>query len=267
MSFVLSTGTLAVSIDLELDPFRRYANQQQSLEAAGSRLLGILARHRIAATWGVADPAVSAATERLTATSEKHEIAVLGDHTWVGHEAGRSRFAKELHRRVLRGRSAQLPITSLLLRDATLDEHLDLAIKHGITAVRGPYYHEPRGRWFSRPAAPQPHALKFGLWEIAPAQRLPGESRVWPGGGGWLAARAGIERAIAQRSVFHLLIDALDFDQCGSGADRTFDKIVRHAARRQKQGLLAIMTLSALAARISGVRQATPARSILRPAA
>ena len=78
MSFVLPAGVLAISIDLELDPLRRIADQQHGLEAATDRLITLLDTYRVPATWAVADPAVSAATDRLTASGSSHEIAVLG---------------------------------------------------------------------------------------------------------------------------------------------------------------------------------------------
>src|ERR1700678_731444 len=87
MSIALSRGILTVSIDLELDPLHCRPRQQLSLDRVGTQLLELLARYRIPATWAVADPAVSAATEKLSASGQGHEIAVLGDQAWVGSDA------------------------------------------------------------------------------------------------------------------------------------------------------------------------------------
>ena len=74
-----------------------------SLETVTAELAERLARYNLPASWAVADPAVSAATERLLHAGAAHEIAILGDRSWVGREAGRARFARELARRVTRG--------------------------------------------------------------------------------------------------------------------------------------------------------------------
>src|SRR5690554_2760107 len=62
-------------------------------------LVEILDSYRLAATWAVGDPAHSAVTTLVTRSSVPHELALLGDHHWVGPTAGRTRFARELARR------------------------------------------------------------------------------------------------------------------------------------------------------------------------
>ena len=80
-------------------------------------------------------------------------------------------------------------------------------------------------------------------------------------------AKRGIDRAAAECAVYHLVIDALQLARSGAGSLRVMEKIVRYAARRRDQRKIITETLSMLARRLSGVRQSTPARSILRPAA
>lgn len=266
MSFVLPAGVLAVSIDLELDPLRRIADQQHGLEAMTNRLITLFDLYQLPATWAVADPAVSAATDRLTVSGSTHEIAVLGDHSWVGAEAGRSRFAKELHRRVQRARATGLPLTTLVTRDAYPDDHADLLVKQGMTAVLGPIERGKSTLW-PQAKVTLPRSLKFGLWEISGTQRLPVESRSWLGGSGYLAAKRGIDRAAADCAVYHVVIDALQLARSGVSGLRVVEKFVRYAVRRREQRKIITETLASLARRLSGVRQSTPARSILRPAA
>jgi hypothetical protein len=236
------------------------------LEDITGKLMSVLGRYKTPATWAVADPAVSAATERIT-TAGCHEIAVLGDHSWVGRQAGRSRFWRELSRRVMRGRAASLPITSLVLRDVQLDEHLDLLVKQGLSVVQSPMDHTIKAGLFSRQASPQPHTLRFGLWNFPASQRLPGQARWSIGGGGTRAAKRGIERVIAAHGVYQLVIDSLEMAAQGASALRVLDKILRHAERRTRQGVLDVSTLSSVARQLAGNYHAVPARSILRPAA
>ena len=264
MSAALDRGILAISIDLEIDPTRRIADQQARLEESARVLIRQLEKYGVPATWGVADPAVSVLTERLATSRTRHEIAILGDASWVGAEAGRMRFSRELNRRAMRARAAGLDATTLLLRGAELDDHFDTAIRHGITSVRGPEPDLETG-WFSRDTTGQPHALRFGLWQIPVSIVLPAQ-RTWFG---LASAKRGLKRAIDQAcsapSLCQLKIDGLKFSEAGSR--RQLEQILKHADRRRQAGLLAIATLAETADLLSASRQPTPARSILRPAA
>jgi hypothetical protein len=262
MSIALPNGILAISIDLELDPQHCRPQQQRSLDRVASQLLDLLGKHRLPATWAVADPAISAATEKLVAARAGHEIAVLGDQAWVGNNAGRLRFGRELARRVMRGREMGLPITTLALRNVNLDAHLDLVVKNGLTAVRGPESTAHRKTEFN-----QPQSLYSGMWLMWPSLVLPGNSRWLPGGGRIWAAKRGLEQAVACREVFHLMINGLTLTERSWMALRGIDQVLRRAAKLQTQGRLEIATLANAVSRLNGLRQTVPARSILRPAA
>ncbi len=266
MSVVLSSGILAISIDAELDVERRGLDQQGSLERVTAELADLLAKYRAPATWAVADPAVSAATDRLTQTSVAHEIAILGDRSWVGREAGRSRFARELTRRVTRGRTAGIALSTLLLRDTELDDHLDLVIKQGLSAVvqAGP---AAERSWFSSRPAALLLPLRFGLWSFPTHATLPGRRVLLRLRGTASRIRRTIDRAVANREVCHLSINGLAIAVQGPSALRTIERVLRHADKRRQQGQLCLSTLATASARLTGGRQSAPARSILRPAA
>jgi hypothetical protein len=262
MSIGLPCGILVVSIDLELDAQHCRPQQQRSLDRVATQLLDLLIKFQLPATWAVADPAISAATDKLLAAGAGHEIAVLGDQAWVGSNAGRLRFGRELQRRVTRGRELGLPLTTLALRNASLDAHLDLVVKNGITAVRGAASASQR-----KTAGDQPQSLYAGLWMMWPSHVLPGNSRWWPGGGRIRAARRGLEQSAARREVFHLMINGLDLTERSWVALRGIEKIVRRADQLRSQGRLEIATLNDAVTRLTNLRQTVPARSILRPAA
>ncbi len=266
MSIVLTSGILAISIDAELDVERRGLDQQRSLERVTGELADLLAKYHVTATWALADPAVSAATERLTPGAGKHEIAILGDRSWVGREAGRSRFARELARRVSRGRAAGFEISSLLLRDAELDDHLDLVLKQGLTAVASGTASADRSWFASRTAAP-PLSLRFGLWSIPTQGTLPSNRTALWLSNGLRRVRQSIDAAVAQRGVCHLSINALAVAAKGPSALRSIDRVLKHAEKRRLHSGLYVGTLAATAERLTGGRQSVPARSILRPAA
>ncbi len=262
MSIALPNGILAISIDLELDPQHCRPHQQRSLDRVATQLLDLLAKYRLPATWSVADPAISAATEKLVAAGAGHEIAVLGDQAWVGSNAGRLRFGRELQRRVVRGREIGLPVTTLALRNVNLDAHLDLVVKNGLTAVRGPESTANRKTEFN-----QPQSLYSGLWLMWPSLVLPGNSRWLPGGGRIWAAKRGLEQAASCREVFHLLINGLALTERSWMALRGVEQVIRRAAKLRNQGRLEIATLAEAVNHLNSLRQTAPARSILRPAA
>lgn len=142
-------------------------------------------------------------------------MALLGDASWVGREAGRGRFARELMRRMARARGDGLSMRTLALRTALPVDHCDLAIKEGIMAARHPSAAEAK-----RAPRLQPQALRFGLWGFPVSMVLPAASRWLPGGGGVRTARFEIDKAIAERGLVHLAIDAPHLAERVLGAAR-----------------------------------------------
>ena len=136
MSACLTRPTLTISVDLEYDVGQAAPLAgQRALEELTGRLLALFGRFEMPATWAVADPAISAARGRVAAHA-CHELALLGDPSWVGREAGRARFARELERRTKRARNEGLPIHTLVLKTVLPIDHCDLVIKEGIVAAR-----------------------------------------------------------------------------------------------------------------------------------
>jgi hypothetical protein len=261
MSARLSTGLLTISIDLDADATRIQQADQRVMDDVTGELLDVLRNRRLPATWAVVDPAISAATQRILSASADHEIAILGDPTWVGRDAPRSRFARELARRADRSRSVGVAVSTLVLNVAQLDQHCDLAIKHGITAVR----HAPADARSAR--ALQPQTLQYGLWSFPVSVSLPGTSRWLPGGGGGRRAQAIVDQAIMAPGLVHLAIDAPRLAALGSSSRRVLDRVLRHVDRRRSQGVLDVASIGGLALRLAGQYQSQPSRSILHCAA
>ena len=258
----LSAGKLVLSIDLELNTDALDLIQEQSLEALHIRLMEVMASFDVAATWAVSDPAVSAATDRILAAAQPHEIAVLGDSTWVGHSAGRGRFARELSRRVLGARSAGLPITTLALRNVALDDHSDLVVKNGLTVVReGIASADGRAQAKEQSGLP---ALHYGLWSLPPTLLLPQASGWLPGS--WRLRRR-LEGCIARSELLHVVVDAPHMLRVGSSSERQLASLLEHASLRRRQGRLQIETLAQAASQLVGGRRVSSARSILKSAA
>jgi hypothetical protein len=258
MSSHSAHGTLTLSVDLEHDHIDVTLNQQRALDEVSGELFNLFRRHQVPATWAVADPAVSLQRSRLEVSSG--ELALLGDSTWVGREAGRARFARELSRRVAHARSEGLQIATLVLRTPLPVEHCDLVIKEGIRAVRQPVQ--------SARGVRSVQSVRFGLWGFAVSIALPGTSRWLPGGGGTRAARYEIDRAATEGAQVHLAIDAARLAEGGTSGLRIVQRVVEHALRRRDGGILRIVTISDVANTLGqDNRSQQPSRSILRPAA
>lgn len=224
------------------------------------RLVECFDTHRVPATWAVNDPAHSAATSLVIRSAVQHELAILGDPNWLGSTAGRTRFARELARRVSQARAAGINVCSLVPRVESVKRHIDLVVKQQITAVAGidapPHTASP---------CPPPHALHYGVWEVPITDRLPRRS-LWIFEGGWSALR-NIGRAARDTAMFHLSIDAAALEQEGQRAQNSVMWLAGKIGKLRDRGLIRVETLGAAAARLADLPAATPQRSILRRAA
>jgi hypothetical protein len=188
-----------------------------------------------------------------------HELAILGDSYWLGPTAGRTRFARELARRVLQSRAAGLEVTTLVPRVAPVDRHIDLIVKQRISAIAGVAAPD-RDRHL-----PMPRALHYGVWELPIGRSLPIPAR-WFSRRGWSIWRR-IRRAANEAATFHLVIDATAVAQEGRRVESTIAWLVRRVAELRDRGVLQVETLRTAARRLAAVPAASPQHSILRRAA
>jgi len=260
MSGGASAGTLIVSIDLELDLEHYETPLQRRLDEVRKQLVELSRTANIPATWAVADPMLSAASESILGAGCGHEIAVLGDQAWLGPGCGRERLGRELKRRFSVPRKAGIPISTLALRNVTQVVDLDLLIDHGVTAVCAPPIEHP-----SIADRIDPPPTRFGLWQPPLAWRLP-PRKSWWSPAGWLIRRE-IKRAIRQNSLVHLQLGALRIVDASDAALGTISAMFRYIAAKRDAGQLAVETIGRLASRALDCRTAIPSRSILRPAA
>jgi hypothetical protein len=134
--------SFTLSIDWELEIGRGTPAQLKWVDELTPELVSLLDSLRLPASWGLADPARSAATEAILASAQPHELAVLGDRSWLGWGAGSSRATRELSRRVLGAAARQIPIRSLVLHnESSIANGLPL-VEMGIRTIRQPLGHE-----------------------------------------------------------------------------------------------------------------------------
>jgi hypothetical protein len=253
-------GVLILSVDLELEIDNSDRLRDEQLDAVRSRLVGLTQQHQIAATWAVADPLLSVASEQVLHAGVEHELAVLGDRTWIGPGYGRGRIARELDRRFGRARHVGMAVSTLALRNVEPLTVLELLHHHGVTAVRGPAVESASAAQRLGTAS-----VRFGVWQAPAAWRLPTVSRWWLPAS-WSICRQ-IRRACERGLMLHLAIDAPGLVETGPEAIGVLAAVLRFAAARRDAGQLRIATHRQLAEAALRQPENAGTRSILRPAA
>jgi hypothetical protein len=250
-----------ILVTIELDPIAdsHATERHRGLAVLTKRLVECFDSHRLPATWAVNDPAHSAATSLLMRSAVPHELAILGDPNWLGSTAGRTRFARELARRVSQARASGINVRSLVPRVESVQRHIDLVVKQQLTAVAG--IRLPSQATFPWPV---PHVLHYGVWEIPVCDRLPRRS-LWFFEGGW-SVRRKIGRAARDAATFHFTIDAPLLEQEGRRAENSLVSLLGRIAKLRDRGLIQVETLASAAARLADRPTVIPQRSILRAA-
>lgn len=207
---VLNPTSLTLSIDLELEIGRASASQLQWLDDLTPELVALLDSHGIAATWAVADPARSAATDAILSSQQPHEIAVLSDRSWLGWGAGGSRAKRELTRRVSGAAARNIAIRTLVLHnESSFANGLQLG-ELGVQTIRQPIGHE-----VLRPVALGGLAKGLTVAEQVQRLELPSWWNWWEGES-QLAARCRQPSLFPDRATCHWGLDAQQL--CTAGA-------------------------------------------------
>jgi len=253
-------GLISISIDLELDPGHPHCLHPR-LDAVRQELIDLFSSLAIPATWAVADPLYSAATDSILAAGGNQEIAVLGDEAWLGPGCGRLRMARELARRFAAARQAGIQVTTLAIRRISRMPDVDLLREHGVQALcpppvgRRPDAGVPPNGWASEklwcPPAPWRFPLAGGWWS-------------W---NSWLMWRV-MRKAVSAPVVLHLRLEASQL----VGAPRRVlgwlaEWLLSLSHQRQK-GSLSIRTLAEQASEaLCTPVAAAPARTLVTSAA
>lgn len=253
-------GFVHLTVEAEPTDVDRNLARHRGLARVTEQLFELFDRCQLSATWAVGDPAHSAAAGLVAASQTKHSLALLGDRYWIGRTAGRTRFARELARRLAQARAAGIDVVTLLPRVASVAEHIDLVVKHELRALVATADEAAR-----RSSGVGPRPLHYGVWEFAATERLPLKSTWWPGGG-WKLWRH-VRRAVRDAATVHLVIDASALEAAGGSASRELERLLQRVARLQARGQIQVETLAAAAGRLSAPPHAKPQRSILRAAA
>ncbi len=234
-------GLLVLSVDL---PAATNTAQIQALASPFQQF-------QVAATW--ACDQMNSQIARLTDVAGS-ELAIRGCSQWVG--VGRTKFAHHLGQRVNEFRQAGFQATTLALTDCSLDQNLDLLVKHRISWIRE---ESP-----SQPGKMRPQSVRFGVWKSHPNVVFPGLGR-WSRTFAPLNLRHLLQRAARQSAALHVRVDGSRV--VGPRRESQLLSLVQLVAQHRSQGQLEIATLSDLADQLRPNRSVVPMQSILRRAA
>ncbi len=222
-------------------------------------MLEILAEHGCQATWFASDPAAEPIVQ-LVRKSSRNEVGLAIDDRSAGKG---SLSIGDLLRSLSHCEQQGLGITTLSCTAVPEKSVLDLLAKRGVSAIRATDQagHDSAKRAGSR----GPTNLRFGLWQVAIDGQLTngGFMNLLTG----MRLRRGIDRAIAQKSAWHLAIDLRLFSGSGAlGALARLDKTLTHIEQRCECDDARVATIGQLIEIISPGPVVRGARSILRAA-
>ncbi len=245
MSQSTGSGVFGLSIDLQ-------NGSAGSRQAELAQLLKTLQRLQIPATFSTPSPGCDGLVERLRAESLRHELAILADSTWTGPGVGRTQFARELARRVETAKAHRASFRTIAVTDTELTTNLDLLVKHRISVVRSPLN-----------TGFQPQSLRYGVWQAPVSFTLPSKGR-WAFGGTEWAINRSLSRAARAQGLVHLVVELATLVDQNEMA--SLERILTTVQRRRNKGLIAVVTMQGLVARLAPQRQAASAQSVLRVA-
>lgn len=248
-------ATVSISIDLELSIGTETRRRQERLELVTAGLLELLGNYGVPATWGVSNPALSAAREAILGSQLPHEFAVLGESIWLGNGTTHSRVAQEFERRFAGARNAGLAVSTLLLRTSDDQLDLNLLLDHGITAVRGP------GLPLSQRDANPVCATRFGIWQVSAPLLVP-LSGPWWHPERW-TFRQRLKSWLRAFEPFHLVLDAGKMVELPEFGLPWAESLLRRLAECRDSRGLRIATLCDLARQDLSRRCSQPSRSVL----
>jgi len=246
-------ATLVLSIDL-LDADDRSAACDREL---AERLLHIVRARRLPVTWAVARPGATPLVDTRFGCGAEAEVALLGDESWVGGRAGRTRFAHELGERIRVARDAGLHVSTLAVRDLVLRDHLDLLVKHRISVIRGPATKD------KSLGDLQPQSPRFGVW-YAGASLVTPQPEGWNWGGTNRAVRRAVRKAIQTGGFLQIVVEAERLTT--PRALHQFDLMTAHLQRQRDKGLLRLRTLRGVVQRLIPRSSPISSRSVLNAA-
>lgn len=258
-------ATIMFSIDVDAG---YPANDQpglRQLDAAVSRLLDLLRRRQVQATWAMGHLAAGNVVHRLVDAG--HEVAVLAEPAWAATAAvDRKRFVAELACRTAAIAKAGGEASTLVLHNAPVELPLDVLVRQGVRLVRSPAAVKQPARTLgqrlrglvqrSAPIVPA-RDLRHGIVELVCGPALP-----------WADSRKIARRLNGvSRGPLPLAIDLPRLAHGPQSAWGVLENVVQLAAELREAQHAHVSTMAQWLAAEGAADSRHPARSILARAA
>ena len=263
-------ASLVISVDVELSRVACVdSDQAQHVSLVDHRsrveslqqLLQVFDQAQVPVTWGFSDPARSQFIPALVNGTGRHEVALLGDMSWISPEAGRRGLCQQLVQRISMAQQAGVELSTLALYDGQLSADYDLLAKQQISMVR-----HPRSKSQSRKQASRRRSLRYGLWEAPAALSLSPTSLPVCRPPGRMINRL-MRRMVRHGGVGHLLLDLTGEQDVTTRGLKLVNRILQAISKYQRSTQLQICTLRDLASQWQPSQQSVTARSLLKIAA
>ncbi len=111
-------GHLMITVELEPAAPEFNISQRRKLVNFTEMLVGAFSAERICVTWAAAVPEKSAVMTSIIRSAVNHEVALLGDESWLGPEVRRPHFAQALSQRLGQGLGAGVRSSTIVTRVA-----------------------------------------------------------------------------------------------------------------------------------------------------
>ncbi|MCH8922819.1 MAG: hypothetical protein IIA67_06685 [Planctomycetes bacterium] len=158
---------------------------------------------------------------------------------------------------MLTAQAASIDVSTLVVRETVLSDHLDLLVKHGITAVRDTRSMRSGVLYGAEP-------VRYGVWRMGATHCL-GDVADGRLGAGWVIRR-GLARAAARSEACHLVIDAARLSRAGTGTPRKLHQVLRRIVQLRDREQVSVRTMAQTVRALAPARVESSARSILQPA-
>ena len=224
------------------------------------QLCQLFQENQLPVTWCLASHD-DEALDFLQAESVCGDVALLVDTQLLPGTTNRQRFREIMHTALTRFQGRQLKISYIMGNMAALNLYPDVVRASGIRGVLG----TATGGRVSRLDA-RPRLLRHGLTGIPCAASFPDRSGWW---GRWdcaFRAKSVLVRARQQRTSEQIVIRELALSECGSGAWKSLQRLLRVTQRTMAHDRLRCETMTQVCDRLGTRRNTVAQRSILRAA-
>ncbi len=257
------TGYFQFCVDLGLTADQTAISQHRELCEMTQQLLSLFDEHQIPVTWASPLSMVAHVVEMMQISKTPHELAILGDASWLEDGQRRAVVIESIEDFVELARQNHQVVNSIVLRDSRGTMHHEIFAKHGLSIVRTPVEDG-----VATHASRDPVTSRNGCWNVA-------ANAVFPSAGALLGrfdigfrAKQILRRSLKRKAAEHLSISAAAMVAQPKSV-QALTRIVQHVVRLSNAKSIQCETLRQAVVRWQPAQavNSKSQHSVLRPAA